>query len=129
VAYVRDGLDAADQTVLATHFSHEQEVTVPGAVPFTWVVAYRKFERRPSLGAPPEFTGPIMVRDHLAALEPAAYQKIVQALSIRSKYTQAFEAGQPWRDKLAEGERFTYQFDFKAAHPNPGPAVLWARHP
>jgi hypothetical protein len=121
VAYVRDGLDAADRVNLHTHFSHEQEVAAPGAVPFTYVVAYRKFERNPGSAArqaPPEFTGPVMVRDQLALLEPEACRAIVRALSVRSKFTQAYETGLDWQS-IAVDTR---------SYPRPDPVFIWAGH-
>jgi len=129
VARVSEALDAG-QRRLASMWTREQEVAVPGLVPWGQVVAYRKFVRHPGPPdhpGPPEFTGPIHVRSGLKALEPRAHDRILQALSRKSRFTQDFEAGRAWQDHLPRQVDEAYLAGFHAGHPqvDPDAPAIW----
>lgn len=103
-----------------SHFRWEQEVAVPGLVPWGRVVAYRRLVRNPGTAAapePPEFVGPIHVREQLQALEPQAYARIVHDLSVNSLFTKAFREGADWRPLIPRNQDEAYLDDFKSRHP------------
>lgn len=113
------GLDAGHPSLHA-HFPWEQEVSVPGMVPWSRVVAWRRLERHPGgpgHGAPPEFTGPIHVRPGLRAQDAAAYARVVAALSLKSLYTKAHQEGADWRPLRAKADDEDYRRAFNQAHP------------
>ena len=124
------GLDVSHPSLKKAWVRHEQEVAVPGLVPWSRVVAYRRFVRNPGTAdhpAPPEFAGPIQVRAGLREKEPQAYARIVQDLSRKSMFTRDLEQGHDWRPKVKLGNSTEHVDRFFAAHPRMDPAdpALW----
>ena len=129
VAHVSEALDAG-QKKLASMWHREQEVSVPGMVPWSQVVAYRKVVRNSGTQdhpGPPEFTGPVYVRSGLKGLEPRAHDRIIQALSRKSRFTLDFEAGKAWTERLPDQSDEAYLEAFHAKHPrvDPDDPSLW----
>jgi len=117
VALAAGGLDASQ---LRGMWQHEQEVAVPGMVPWSRVVAWRAYVVNPGTAdhpAPPEFTGPLHVRAGLQPADPVAYHRIVLELSRKSLYTRVFEKGRDWRAKLSAFKDPAYVHEFRQAHP------------
>ncbi len=128
--YVVQASAGLDGGSALSRFRWEQEVAVPGLVPWNQVVAYRRLVQNPGTAAspqPPEFVGPIHVREQLQALEPQAYARIVHELSVNSLYTKAFREGTDWRPLIPKNEEEAYRNEFKARHPrlSPDDPSLW----
>jgi hypothetical protein len=105
--YVKNGFDLSDSSAMeksAMVWQDEQEITVPGVLPWVDFVAYRKLKRHPIKGAPPEFVGPIYVRSNFEHLEPEAFKQIVHEFSIKSWLTQKFEKGEKWNKNWDQQE-------------------------
>jgi len=124
VAYVNGGLDGSDRSLASMH-AYEQEVAVPGMVPAGHIVAYRRMVKSPGGNYPPEFTGPIHVRERLQDLEPAAYQAIIQALSLKSAFTRLAEQDVDWQRYQEKVNEPDYRTQFQREHPAPGDEVIW----
>ena len=130
VVQASGGLDATHPSLKKPWVLHEQEVAVPGVVPWSRVVAYRRIVRNPGTQAhpaPPEFTGPIHVRAGLEAVDPGARTRILQDLSRKSLFTRDQEQGQEWRSKVKLSYSEDHLNQFRKAHPkvDPGDASLW----
>lgn len=127
VAYVSGALDGSDPGLHSMH-AYEQEVAAPGLVPASHIVAWRKILKNPGSHdhpAPPEFVGPIHVRERLQALEPEACGRIMQALTTKSLFTKRHEEGVAWRHFLNKTKDPAYRAQVLQEHPNPTGAAIW----
>lgn len=78
---VNRGLDATDDIHLINTLTQtlEQEISVPGFIPWGTVVAYRKVEKR---GGNPAFVGPVFIRNGWSEKDPVAFKRIYKSLSL-----------------------------------------------
>jgi hypothetical protein len=99
VILAHQGIDTFDSQNLNNNINYrEQEISLTGVIAWSDIIGYRKILRSPSPGAPPEFTGPVFLRENLEQKEPAITREILRQLSVKSKFTEAFENHKDWQE-------------------------------